>query len=147
VAAGSGLRLLSQALEPMPGNRGVMSGVLGISVTQVVLHGAQVGALIGQVVAARMAQHVRPDATELRGLVSNPHGIVKSCARVQLVYTDVANVGPRPTPRTRATISSERAEFGGSAVCLQLHGYPPKMSSCRVCADTSAAIVCLWPLS
>jgi hypothetical protein len=30
--------------------------------------------------------------------------------------TDVANGGPRPTLRTRATISSECAKFGGSAV-------------------------------
>jgi hypothetical protein len=39
-----------------------MSGVLGISVTEVVLQGAQVGALVGKVLATRVAQHVRPDA-------------------------------------------------------------------------------------
>jgi hypothetical protein len=76
VTAGSGLRLLPQAFEPMPGNTGVTSGVLGISVTEVVPHGAQVGALIGQVVAAGAAEHVRPDAPELCGLASDPHDII-----------------------------------------------------------------------
>ena len=43
MTAGSGLRLFPQAFEPIPGNTGVMSGVLRISVTKVVLHGAQIG--------------------------------------------------------------------------------------------------------
>jgi cell division ATPase FtsA len=73
VTAGLGLRLLPQAFEPIPGNTGVMSGVLGISVTEVILHRPQIGALIGQIVAAEVAEHVRPDAPELRGLVSDPH--------------------------------------------------------------------------
>ena len=47
MTAGLGLRLLPQAFEPMPGNSGVMSGVLGITVPEVVLHGVQVGALVG----------------------------------------------------------------------------------------------------
>src|SRR6478672_12088166 len=42
-----------QALNPMPGNPSVMGGELGITVPEVILHGAQVGALVGQVVAAR----------------------------------------------------------------------------------------------
>ena len=75
-----GSRLLPQAFEPMPGNPGVMGGVLGIAVTQVVLHCAQVGALIGQVVAAGMAEHVRPDAPELCGLASDPHDIIDGLA-------------------------------------------------------------------
>ena len=49
-----------------PGNTGVVRGVLGISATEVILHGAQIGALVGQVVAARMAQVVGPDPAELR---------------------------------------------------------------------------------
>jgi len=80
VTAGLGLRLLPQPLEPMPGNTSVMSGVLGISVTEVVLHGAQVGALVGQVVAAGVAQHVRPDAPELCGLAGNAHDIIDGLA-------------------------------------------------------------------
>ena len=61
MTAGLGLRLLPQPLEPMPGNPGVMGGVLGISVAEVFLHRPQISALIGQVVAAGVAEHVRPD--------------------------------------------------------------------------------------
>ena len=46
MTAGSGLRLLPQAFEPMPGNAGVMGGVLGIAVAEVILHRAQIGPLI-----------------------------------------------------------------------------------------------------
>ena len=33
-------QLLPQTLKPMPGNAGVMGDVLGVAVTQVVLHGS-----------------------------------------------------------------------------------------------------------
>ena len=59
------LDLLSQPLKPVPGNTGAMGGVLGISVAGVIQHRPQISALIGQVVAAGVAEHVRPDATEL----------------------------------------------------------------------------------
>jgi hypothetical protein len=78
--AGSGLRLFPQPFEPMPGNAGVMRRVLGISVAEVILHRSQISALIGQVVAAGMAQHVRPDAPELCGLASDPHDIMDGLA-------------------------------------------------------------------
>ena len=64
----------------MPGNPRVMSGVLWISVTEVVLHRAQIRTLIGRVVAARMAQHVRPDMPELCSLASDPHDIIDGLA-------------------------------------------------------------------
>jgi hypothetical protein len=44
--------------------------VLGIAVAQIVLHRAQIGALTGKVIATGVAEHVRPDATELRLLAS-----------------------------------------------------------------------------
>ena len=66
------MTLLPQTFEPMPGNTGVVCRVLGISVTEVVLHRAQVGALVGQVVAAGVAEHVRPDPPELCGLAQQP---------------------------------------------------------------------------
>jgi len=73
VTAASGLRLFPQAFEPVPGNAGVMGRVLGISVAEVILHRPQISALIGQVVAAGVAEHVRPDAPERCGLASDPH--------------------------------------------------------------------------
>ena len=57
-----------------------MGGVLGIAVAKVILHRTQIGALIGQVVAAGVAEHVRPDATELCGLASDPHDIIDGLA-------------------------------------------------------------------
>ena len=50
----------------MPDNTGVVRGVLGISVTEVVLHALQIDALVGKVIAAGMAEHVGPDSAELR---------------------------------------------------------------------------------
>ena len=43
MTAGLGLRLLPQPFEPMPGNPGVMGGVLGIAVAEIVLHSTQIG--------------------------------------------------------------------------------------------------------
>jgi hypothetical protein len=45
-------------------------------VDKIVLHSARVGALIGEIVATGVAQHVGPDAPELCGLSSDPHDIV-----------------------------------------------------------------------
>ena len=80
MTAASGLRLFPQAFEPVPGNAGVMGRVLWIAVAEIVLHSAQIRALVGQVVAAGMAQHVRPDAPELCGLASDPHDIMDGLA-------------------------------------------------------------------
>jgi hypothetical protein len=60
VTAGLGLRLLPQPFEPMPGNPGVMGGVLGIAVAKIILHRPEINALVGQVVAAGVAEHVGP---------------------------------------------------------------------------------------
>jgi hypothetical protein len=40
-----------------------LGGVLGIAVAQIVLHGPQVRALVGKVIAAGVPEHVRPDPT------------------------------------------------------------------------------------
>ena len=80
MTAGLGHRLLPQPFEPMPGNAAVMGCVLGIAVAQIVLHGPQVRALVGQIVAAGVAEHVRPDPPELRGLASDPHDIIHGLA-------------------------------------------------------------------
>ena len=56
-----------QPFEPMPGNTGVMGGVLGIAVTEVVLHGAQIGALVGQVSSRRSGAACAARRAGLRG--------------------------------------------------------------------------------
>ena len=54
-----------QPLEPMASDTCVVRRMLRIAVPEVVLHGAQIGAPIGQVVAATVAQHVRPDPAKV----------------------------------------------------------------------------------
>ena len=53
----------------MPRNTRVVRGVLRIAMAEVILHGPEVCAPVGQVVAAGMAKHVGPDAAEPRLLV------------------------------------------------------------------------------
>jgi hypothetical protein len=48
--------------------------------TEVILHRPQISALIGQVVAAGVPEHVGPDAPELCGLASEPHDIIDGLA-------------------------------------------------------------------
>jgi hypothetical protein len=72
--------LFPQPLEPMPGNTGVMGCVLGIAVAEVALHSAQIGTLVGQIVPARVTQHVRPNAADLRILTGHTHDVVDRLA-------------------------------------------------------------------
>src|SRR5262245_10061738 len=69
-----------EPLEPAPRNAGVMGRVLGISVAEVILHGAQIRALVGEIIAAGMAQHVGPDAAELRFLAGQAHDVIDGLA-------------------------------------------------------------------
>jgi hypothetical protein len=68
----------------MPGKTGAISCVLGIAVTEVVLHSTQIRALMGKVIAAGVTEHVGPDAPELCSLASEPRDIIDawrvSCA-------------------------------------------------------------------
>src|SRR5262245_48049747 len=67
--------LLPQALEPVPGNPGVIGRVLGVAVAKIVLHGAEVSAPVGQVVPAAVPEHVRPYSAEF-GLLAGKAGNV-----------------------------------------------------------------------
>jgi hypothetical protein len=71
-------QLPPQALEPMPGNTGVVGDVLGTTVPEVVLPGAQAGALVGKAIATRVAQHVRAEVTEHRLFAGNTGDVVHS---------------------------------------------------------------------
>ena len=52
-------RLFPQSLEAPAGNARVVHGVARITMAEVILHGAQIGALVGEIVAARVPQRVR----------------------------------------------------------------------------------------
>ena len=60
----------------MPRHPGAVRGVFGVAVPKVVLHGAQIGAFVGEVVATGVAEHVRPDAAELRLFSRQPDDVV-----------------------------------------------------------------------
>ena len=64
----------------MPGNPGVVGGMLGIAMAKVVLHGAQIGALVGEVVATGVAEHMWRDPGELRLLAGKTHDVVDGMA-------------------------------------------------------------------
>jgi len=57
-----------------------MGGMPGMSMAEVVLHGAQVDPLVGKVIATRMAEHVGPNSAELCGLASDPHNLIDGLA-------------------------------------------------------------------
>ena len=50
-----------EPVEPAGGGPGVVDGVPGITMTQIILDETQIVAPVGEIIAARMAQHVRPD--------------------------------------------------------------------------------------
>ena len=64
----------------MPSDARIVRRVLWIAVPEVILHGAQIRALVGQVVAATVAQHVRPDPAKLRRLARHPDDVVHGLA-------------------------------------------------------------------
>jgi hypothetical protein len=61
----------------VPGDSRVVRRVLWIAVPEVILHGA----LVGKVVAATAAQHVRPDPAKLRGLAGHPGDLIHGLPR------------------------------------------------------------------
>src|SRR5262245_42541736 len=72
--------LSPKPLERAAGDPRVVRRVLRISVSKVVLHRSQIGALVGKVVAAVVPKHVGPDSTELGLLASKPDDVVDGLA-------------------------------------------------------------------
>jgi hypothetical protein len=72
--------LTPKPLETVPGNAGIVRRVLGIPVAEVIQHGPEIGALISQVVAAGVAQHVGPSPAKLCLLDGQAHDVVDGLA-------------------------------------------------------------------
>ena len=94
-----------------------MGRVLGVAVPEVVLDGAQVGALIGQVVAAGMAEHVRPDPADSpsrRRAVHGPPRGVRPAQHdpVRLRARDCAVIGKGGGPKPQWTSDDVYLELG-----------------------------------
>ena len=73
--------LLPLPFEAATGHAGVVHGVPGVAVPEIVLHGAQVGAPVGKVVTARVPQHVRVDPLQAGALTGDPHQVLHGRSR------------------------------------------------------------------
>src|SRR5262245_30388441 len=109
---GGVVTLAPKLLEPAPGDPGVVGGMFGIAMAEVILHGPEVGALIGKVIAAGMPKHVRPDPAELRLLAGNAHDVVDRLAR-QLRLT-LRYEKPRQAVVARCQVALDRTQLVAS---------------------------------
>jgi hypothetical protein len=86
---------ISTTPRTVPANTGVMGGVLRIAVAEVVLHGAEIRALVGEVVAAGVAEHVGPNPTELGLFAGEPDDVVDGPAGELCLPLGHEQPGPR----------------------------------------------------
>src|SRR3954468_21681722 len=99
-------------LEPAAGHAGVMDRVLGVAMAQVVLDEPQIAALVGQIEAARVAQHMRMDGAEPRPLGGRADQVVHRLARERLAA--LGDEQPRQPIRPRGEIALDGAQLGPS---------------------------------
>src|SRR3954464_6531925 len=99
-----------EPLEPAAGYAGVMDGVLGVAMAQVVLDEAQIVALVGQIEAARVAQHMRMDGAEPRPLGGRADQVVHRLARERLV--PLGDEQPGQPIRPHREIALDGAQLG-----------------------------------
>ena len=77
-------QLFPQPFEPATGHARIVHGVPGVAMPEIVLHGAQVGAPVGKIVAARVPQHVRMDPLQADTLAGDPHQVLHGRSRQRL---------------------------------------------------------------
>jgi hypothetical protein len=82
--------LSPQTFKPVTGNRGKERRVPEVPVPEVVLHGSQIRALIGDVVAIGVSEHVGPGTAEFRLLASEPEDCAWRSDTRSLVWTRTA---------------------------------------------------------
>ena len=68
-----------------------MGSVLGIAVAEVVLHRSQIRALVGEVVAAGMPEHMGPDPAQVGLFADKADYVVDGLARHELVAELIAD--------------------------------------------------------
>ena len=73
--------LFPQSLEAPAGNARVVHGMARITMAEVILHGPQIGAFVGEVVAARVAQRVRVNIEQANAFSGDPDQILHRGAR------------------------------------------------------------------
>src|SRR5215210_6935026 len=118
-----------EPLEPAAGHAGVMDRVFGVAMAQVVLDEAQIVALVGQIEAARVAQHMRMDRAEPRPLGCRADKVVHRLARKRLAA--LGDEQPRQPIRPRGEIALNGAQLGAGdwlldreAILQPLHPQP-----------------------
>ena len=68
--------LFPQPFEAPAGHARVVHGVPGIAMPEIVLHGAQVGAFVCKIVAARVPQHVWMDPLQAGTFAGDPNQVL-----------------------------------------------------------------------
>src|SRR5215210_2982630 len=118
-----------EPLESAAGHACVMDRVLGVAMAQVVLDEAQIVALVGQIEAARVAQHMRMDRAEPRPLGCRADKVVHRLARKRLAA--FGDEQPWEPIRPRAEIALDGAQLGAGdwlldrqAILQPLHPQP-----------------------
>src|SRR3982750_1676901 len=99
-----------EPLEPAASHAGVMDRVLGVAMAQVVLDKTQIVALVGQIEATRVAQHMRMDGPEPRPLGGRADKVVHRLAGERLAT--LRDEQPRQPIPPRREIALDGAPAG-----------------------------------
>jgi hypothetical protein len=115
-----------------------MGRMLGIAVAEVILHRAQIRTLVGEVVAAGMPEHMRPDASKLGLLAGHTHDVVDG----QLLTTTAYRCGHIPHPGTEITLDHLQGSrcVGASVLTVRLAAISRPL--CRARLSVSRAVQC-----
>ena len=77
----NGFPSISTVLKAAAGNARVVDGMARITMAEIVLHGAQIGAPVGEIVAARVAQRVRVNVQQANAFSGDADQILHRGAR------------------------------------------------------------------
>src|SRR3954471_12535098 len=99
-----------EPLEPTADHARVVNRMLGVAMAQVVLDKTQTVALVGQIEAARVAQHVRMDGTKPCALGRRADEVVHRLAGERLAT--LRDEQPRQPIRPRREIALDGAQLG-----------------------------------
>src|SRR5262249_48852601 len=105
----SSLQLLPQSLEPASGNARVVHGMPRVAVAEVVLHGAQVRAFVGQVEAAGVPKRVGMDVLEAGAVGGGPDQVVDRLPRHGLAA--LGDEQPRELVGARGEVALDGAQL------------------------------------
>ena len=117
-----------KALEPIRCELGVANGVLDIPVPEPVLQGTGVDAIVGELVAARMPQHVRVDRKRHPGRLPYPRQQLPEARRGHRPLT----FGGEDVGRGRQLFALEPAQVTDLSTAQGMHARPAVLEPANV---------------